>query len=153
MKRMHLHVSVPDLAQSIQFYETLFGAPPSVVKSDYAKWMLEDPRVNFAISQRGGSACVDHVGIQVESPDELGELAARLKSAGAQTFDEAAATCCYARSDKSWVTDPAGVRWETFFTFGEAATYGEDTAEAAMSAPGAAACCGGAAKAAAASCC
>ena len=101
MKRMHLHVSVPDLAQSIGFYATLFGAPPSVVKSDYAKWMLDDPRVNFAISQRGAAAGVDHVGIQVESAAELGELAGRFREAGAQTFDETATTCCYARSDKS----------------------------------------------------
>ena len=126
MKRMHLHVSVPDLAQSIQFYATLFGAPPSVTKDDYAKWMLEDPRVNFAISQRGSQSGVDHVGIQVESPAELGELAGRLKAAGAVTFDQQATTCCYAQGDKSWVTDPAGIRWETFYTFGEAATFGED---------------------------
>jgi catechol 2,3-dioxygenase-like lactoylglutathione lyase family enzyme len=143
MKRMHLHVSVPDLAQSIQFYQTLFGAPPSVVRDDYAKWMLEYPKVNFAISQRAATAGIDHVGIQVESPAELGELADRLKSAGARTFDQAGTTCCYARSDKSWVIDPAGVRWETFFTFGEAVTYGEDpspTAEAIAPAT----CCGGA---------
>jgi len=154
MKRMHLHVSVPDLAQSIQFYETLFGAAPSVVKDDYAKWMLEDPRVNFAISQRGVRAGVDHIGIQAESRAELGQMADRLKTAGAQTFDEEATTCCYARSDKSWVTDPAGVHWETFFTFGEATTYGEDVAQAAMSAPVADACCVSEPKAAAAaSCC
>ena len=153
MKRMHLHVSVPDLAQSIQFYETLFGAAPAVVKDDYAKWMLEDPRVNFAISQRGVRSGVDHIGIQVESPDELGALSNRLKAAGAQTFDEAATTCCYARSDKSWVADPAGVRWETFFTFGEAVTYGEDPAEAAMiAATETGACCGSASKAAAVCC-
>ena len=140
MKRLHLHVSVPDLAQSIGFYATLFGAPPSVVKPDYAKWMLDDPRVNFAISQRGAPAGVDHVGIQVESAAELGELAGRLREAGAQTFDETAATCCYARSDKSWVRDPAGVRWETFFTYGEATVYGDDPgAEAAAGAP--AVCC------------
>jgi catechol 2,3-dioxygenase-like lactoylglutathione lyase family enzyme len=126
MKRMHLHVSVPDLAQSIHFYETLFGAPPSVVKDDYAKWMLEDPRVNFAISARGRAAGVDHIGIQAESAEELAAISGRLKAAGAETFDEEAATCCYARSDKSWVADPAGVRWETFHTFGEATTYGED---------------------------
>jgi catechol 2,3-dioxygenase-like lactoylglutathione lyase family enzyme len=149
---MHLHVSVPDLAQSIQFYETLFGAPPSVVKDDYAKWMLDDPRVNFAISRRGVRSGVDHVGIQVESPHELGELATRLKTAGAQTFDQEATTCCYARSDKSWVTDPAGVHWETFYTFGEAVAYGEDPAEAAMIAAAETACCGGAPKPAAASC-
>ena len=154
MKRMHLHVSVPDLAQSIQFYETLFGAAPAVVKVDYAKWMLEDPRVNFAISQRGVRSGVDHIGIQADSRAELGELATRLKSAGAHTFDEEATTCCYARSDKSWVTDPAGVHWETFFTFGEAVAYGEDPGEAAMNASNAAeACCGGAPKATAASCC
>ena len=138
MKRMHLHVSVPDLAQSIEFYATLFGAPPSVVKPDYAKWMLEDPRVNFAISQRGGKAPgVDHIGIQVESSAELGELAGRLKAAGAQTFDETGAACCYAQSDKSWTKDPSGVRWETFFTFGEATVYGVDAAAeaAALAAP------------------
>src|SRR5271165_4254752 len=117
MKRMHLHVSVPNLDQSIQFYQTLFGAAPSVVKDDYAKWMLEDPRVNFAISQRGAAHGVDHVGVQVESAAELAELAGRLKAAGAKTFDQQAATCCFAKSDKSWVNDPADVRWETFFTF------------------------------------
>jgi len=143
MKRLHLHVSVPDLAQSIQFYATLFGAPPSVTKDDYAKWMLEDPRVNFAISARGGPAGIDHAGIQVEGADELGELATRLKAAGERTFDEAGATCCYAKSDKSWIRDPAGVRWETFFTFGEAVTYGEDSASAALiAAEPASACCG-----------
>jgi hypothetical protein len=152
MKRMHLHVSVPDLAQSIGFYSTLFGAPPSVAKADYAKWMLEDPRVNFAISQRGAAAGVDHIGIQVESAGELGELASRLKAAGAQTLDETATTCCYAKSDKSWVRDPAGVRWETFFTFGEATTYGTDPAhDIAATAP--AACCGAAEKPRATACC
>jgi hypothetical protein len=154
MKRMHLHVSVPDLGQSIQFYATLFGAPPSVVKDDYAKWMLEDPRVNFAISQRNTAAGVDHVGIQVGSPAELAELADRLKDAGARTFDQTATTCCYAKSDKSWVSDPAGVRWETFYTFGEAVAYGEDHAEPALSDQvEAAACCGSTPKVAAAACC
>jgi predicted lactoylglutathione lyase len=154
MKRMHLHVSVPDLVQSIRFYETLFGAAPSLVKDDYAKWILEDPRVNFAISQRGAGAGVEHVGIQAESRAELAEMADRLKAAGAQTFDEEATTCCYARSDKSWVTDPAGVRWETFYTFGEATAYGEDPAEEAGSASAeTAACCGSAPWAVAASCC
>ena len=154
MKRLHLHVSVPDLAPSIQFYETLFGAPPSVVRADYAKWMLEDPKVNFAISERGRAAGVDHVGIQVESRAELGELAGRLKAAGARTFDEEGASCCYAKSDKSWVSDPAGVRWETFFTYGEATTYGEDEAETALQASASASagvCCGATAKALASS--
>ena len=149
MKRLHLHVSVPDLAQSIQFYETLFGAPPTVVKDDYAKWMLDDPKVNFAISAREGRALgVDHVGIQVDSAAELGELADRLKAAGAQTFDQEATTCCYAQSDKSWVSDPAGVRWETFYTFGQATQYGEDEPQPALQATMAAACCGSTAKAA-----
>ncbi|WP_293679770.1 ArsI/CadI family heavy metal resistance metalloenzyme [uncultured Phenylobacterium sp.] len=143
MKRLHLHVSVPDLAQSIQFYETLFGAPPSVVKDDYAKWMLDDPKVNLAISTHRTPG-LDHVGIQVDSAAELGELSSRLKAAGAQTFDETNTTCCYAQSDKSWVSDPAGLRWETFFTFGEAVTYGESQALAALEAQAksTAACCG-----------
>jgi len=145
VKRLHLHVSVTDLDQSISFYETLFGAPPSVVKPDYAKWMLDDPRVNFAISQRGAGAGLDHAGIQVESPAELAELAGRLKAAGNRTVDETAVTCCYAKGDKSWVSDPAGLRWETFFTFGEATTYGEDpqieTSAAATIEPASAPCC------------
>jgi catechol 2,3-dioxygenase-like lactoylglutathione lyase family enzyme len=150
MKRMHLHVSVPDLAQSIRFYETLFGAPATVVKDDYAKWMLDDPRVNFAISQRDRAGGVDHVGIQVDSAAELGELASRLKAAGATTFDQEATTCCYAQSDKSWVNDPAGVRWETFYTFAEATSYGEDEPAVAT----ASACCGAPApKAATPACC
>ncbi|WHU02183.1 MULTISPECIES: ArsI/CadI family heavy metal resistance metalloenzyme [unclassified Sphingomonas] len=126
MKRLHLHISVPDLDQAIAFYGTLFDAPPTVVKADYAKWMLEDPRVNLAISARSRATGVDHVGIQVDSADALGELAGRLKAAGATTFDQEATTCCYAKSDKSWVTDTAGVRWETFFTHGDATAYGED---------------------------
>jgi catechol 2,3-dioxygenase-like lactoylglutathione lyase family enzyme len=146
MKRLHMHMSVPDLDQSIRFYATLFGVEPVVVKDDYAKWMLDDPRVNFAISrQTARPVGLDHVGIQVESVAELGELAGRLKAAGAHTFDEEATTCCYAQSDKSWVADPAGVRWETFYTFGEATTYGDSAALAALEAsqakaPGA--CCG-----------
>ena len=140
MKRLHLHVSVPDIAQSIRFYETLFGQAPAVVKDDYAKWMLDDPRVNFAISGRGRAAGVDHLGIQVDTGEELAELSDRLKSAGEATRDQEAATCCYARSDKSWVNDPSGLRWETFHTFGEAVTYGEDAAPASVAAP-AAACC------------
>ena len=153
MKRLHLHVSVPDLAQSIQFYETLFGAAPSVVKDDYAKWMLEDPRVHFAISQRERAAGVDHVGIQVDSAEELGELATRLKAAGATTFDQEATTCCDAQSDKSWVNDPAGVRWETFYTFGEATSYGEDEPATPTSTATAAFCAAPAQKAATPACC
>jgi catechol 2,3-dioxygenase-like lactoylglutathione lyase family enzyme len=139
MKRLHVHVSVGDLQQSIGFYSTLFGAEPDVVRDDYAKWMLDDPRVNFAISDRATATGVDHLGIQVESGDELGEIAGRLKAAGETTLDLAATTCCYAKSDKAWVNDPSGVRWETFYTFGEAVTYGEDGSRAAP-AP-AKACC------------
>ena len=129
MKRLHVHIAVDDLERAIGFYSTLFAAKPSVRKSDYAKWMLEDPKVNLAISQRGGGATgVDHLGIQVDTDKELRTLAQRLKSAGETTRDQEAATCCYARSNKSWVNDPSGVRWETFFTFGDATTYGEDEA-------------------------
>ena len=145
MKRLHLHVAVADLDQSIRFYETLFGAPPSVLKDDYAKWMLEDPRVNLAISKRcGKSPGVDHVGVQAETAGELAEIATRLNAAGATTFDEANVTCCYAKGDKTWVTDPSGVRWETFHTFGEAVTYGEGAAPAAAAKlqPEAAPACG-----------
>jgi len=126
MKRIHLHISVPNVEQAIAFYSIMFDAPPSVVKPDYAKWMLEDPCINLAISSRARAAGIDHVGVQVDSADELAVLAARLKAAGSTTFDQEATTCCYAKSDKSWVTDTAGVRWESFFTHGEATAYGED---------------------------
>jgi len=139
MKRLHLHVSVPELERAIGFYTVLFDAPPTVVKADYAKWMLEDPRVNFAISARGRAGGVDHVGIQVDTREALGELAGRLKAASEITFDQQATTCCYANSDKSWVTDTAGVRWETFFTHGDATDYGEDEPRAVLKASG---CCG-----------
>lgn len=140
MKRLHVHVAVDDLQKSIGFYSTLFAAKPAVIKEDYAKWMLDDPRVNFAISTRGDRPDgVDHLGIQVETDGELRELAGRLKTAGATTRDQEATTCCYARSNKSWVNDPSGIRWETFFTFGEATTYGED--EPAIERAQASACC------------
>ena len=142
MKRLHLHVNVPDLAQSIAFYETLFGAKPSVVKDDYAKWMLDDPKVNFAISRRGREAGLDHVGVQVESRDELAELSGRLKAAGETTLDQTAAACCYAKSDKSWVEDPAGLKGETFFTFGEITDYGADAAPVPETVSAGSACCG-----------
>lgn len=144
MKRLHLHIAVDDLSRSIGFYSTLFGAQPSVVKDDYAKWMLDDPRVNLAISQRDRAAGVDHVGVQAETAAELAEMAARLKAAGETTFDQEATTCCYARSDKSWVMDPSGVRWETFHTLGDATTYGEEepVAEIVATPTPRAACCG-----------
>lgn len=128
MKRLHLHVRVPDLAAAIRFYGDLFGAEPSSIKSDYAKWMLDDPKVNFAISARGGAAGLDHLGIQVDDAAELSAVAARLESAGHATFDMGETTCCYAESDKAWTQDPAGLKWETFRTFGEATTYGAPAA-------------------------
>ncbi len=131
MKRMHVHVAVADLTRSISFYSTLFGEPPTVLKGDYAKWMLDDPRVNFAISDRARSAGVDHLGIQAESADELAELSGRLKAAGEVTHDQTATTCCYAKGDKAWVNDPSGLRWETFHTFDEAVVFGEDEPAAA----------------------
>lgn len=139
MNRLHLHLSVPELDAAISFYSTLFDAPPTVVKPDYAKWMLDDPRMNLAISARSRAPGVDHVGIQVEDRAALDAISARLKAAGATTFDQEATTCCYAESDKTWVTDTAGVRWETFFTHGEATHYGEDE-------PAPAARCGSGAK-------
>lgn len=126
MKRFHVHMTVRDLDQSIRFYATLFGAEPTVVKSDYAKWMLDDPRVNFAISTVAKTPGVDHLGIQVDGTDELGEVSGRLANAGQEFLQQSEANCCYAKSDKTWVADPQGVAWETFFTFGEATTYGED---------------------------
>ena len=124
MKRLHVHVGVTDLEQSIRFYSGLFAAAPTVTKSDYAKWMLDDPRVNFAISARADKGGVRHLGIQVETPDELAEVYARLKAADAPVFEEGATTCCYAKSEKSWIADPQGVAWETFLTTGESTTYG-----------------------------
>jgi catechol 2,3-dioxygenase-like lactoylglutathione lyase family enzyme len=123
MNRFHLHLNVSDLAQSTRFYTALFGAPPSVEKPDYAKWMLEDPRVNFAISTTGRSPGIDHLGIQAETAGELAALGARLQAAGGTLVPEAATTCCYARSDKLWTEDPQGTRWETFHTTAQATTY------------------------------
>ena len=123
MKRLHVHVSVDDLAASARFYSTLFAAEPAVAKSDYVKWMLDDPRVNFAISTRGGKSGLDHLGIQVETKDELHEVYDRLQAADRPVLDQGATNCCYAQSEKSWITDPQGLSWETFLTdvFREAA--------------------------------
>jgi hypothetical protein len=157
MKRIRLHVTVKAIDPSIGFYSSLFGAEPVVVKDDYAKWMLDDPRVNFAISTRAAAPGVDHLGIQVETGDELAELAGRLRAAGEVTRDQEATTCCYAKSDKAWVNDPSGLRWETFRTFGEATDYGEDEPGAASAATPRTACCAPAtateARATATSCC
>jgi catechol-2,3-dioxygenase len=129
MKRFHVHVSVNDVPSSIRFYSTLFSAEPVVVKSDYAKWMLEDPRVNFAISKRDSQTGVRHLGIQVEDRDELREVYDRLSRADRPVLEEGATTCCYAKSEKSWIADPQGVQWETFLTTGEATEYGGDQPE------------------------
>jgi catechol 2,3-dioxygenase-like lactoylglutathione lyase family enzyme len=124
MKRLHVHVGVNDLDHSIQFYSTLFGTEPSVVKHDYAKWMLEDPRVNFAISAANAHKGIEHLGIQVGSPEELGEVFARLKAAESRVLEEGCTTCCYAKSEKSWITDPDGVMWEAFHTSADSTVYG-----------------------------
>src|ERR1700732_1032681 len=128
MKRFHVHVSVDNLDESIQFYSTLFAAGPSVRQSDYAKWMLEDPRVNFAISTHRQPIGVNHLGFQVDSGEELRGWHAQLQAADAQLVQENDQPCCYARSDKYWVTDPTGIAWETFHTLGSIPVYGEDTA-------------------------
>jgi catechol 2,3-dioxygenase-like lactoylglutathione lyase family enzyme len=137
MKRLHVHISVDDLAASIRFYCTLFAKEPTVTKDDYAKWMLDDPRVNFAISRRGATPGIRHLGIQVEDRAELADMRARLERAGQPVLDETETTCCYAKSDKAWIEDPQGVQWETFLTTGESTTYGVESREGARAAP----CC------------
>ena len=129
MKRLHVHVSVEDISHSIGFYSALFAAKPTVVKPDYAKWMLDDPRVNFAISTRGREVGLDHLGIQVENTDELHEVYARLREAGGNIVEQGQTTCCYAKSEKSWIDDPAGIAWETFHTMGESTIYGDGCGE------------------------
>ncbi|PPC79697.1 MAG: glyoxalase/bleomycin resistance/dioxygenase family protein [Methylotenera sp.] len=130
MKRMHLHVSVDDLNKSIGFYSSLFGAAPTVSKPDYAKWMLDDPLVNFAISKRGATPGLDHIGIQVESDTELSEIKERLEKAELSLLTEEGTTCCYAKSDKHWVQDPSGIAWETYRTLDTTPTFsGQEAAE------------------------
>jgi catechol-2,3-dioxygenase len=141
MKRLHVHVSVKDLGASIRFYSQLFATAPTVRKTDYAKWMLDDPRVNFAISQRDSKTGVQHLGIQVENRSELTEVYERLKRADAPVIEEGETTCCYAHSEKSWIDDPQGVQWETFLTSGESTVYGTDEIRArAQEASGTSAC-------------
>jgi catechol 2,3-dioxygenase-like lactoylglutathione lyase family enzyme len=145
MKRLHVHVSVADLDQSIRFYSALFATLPTVTKPDYAKWMLEDPRVNFAISTHSSRGPgIDHLGIQVEDGTELHEVYGRLKQAEGPVLEEGKTTCCYAQSEKSWIADPQGVSWETFLTTGESTVYGTSAprVEALMPAAKGGACCG-----------
>jgi catechol 2,3-dioxygenase-like lactoylglutathione lyase family enzyme len=128
MKRFHVHVTVKDLTASVRFYSSLFGTGPTVLKPDYAKWMLEDPRINFAISNRGGNAGVNHLGIQVDAAEELAMLREQAAAADLQAVDQAGANCCYARSDKYWMQDPQGVPWETFHSLGSIPVFGEHSA-------------------------
>lgn len=136
MKRMHMHVSVDDLARSIGFYSALFGAKPIVEKPDYAQWMLDDPRVNFAISQRGAQPGLDHMGIQVDNETELDEIKVRMDAAEMATLSQVGTTCCYAKSDKHWIQDPSGIAWEAYHTLDSAPTFSH-----ADSQPAEGACC------------
>ena len=138
MKRFHVHVHVEDLPASVAFYSQLFAAPPSRVESDYAKWMLDDPRINFAISNRGGKAGIDHLGLQTDTDEELVALKARARAADMTLLDEGETTCCYARSDKYWLTDPDGVAWEQFHTLDSIPTFSETKPASSAQA---AACC------------
>lgn len=134
MKRFHVHVAVDDLDAGIRFYSKLFGEEPSVTKDDYAKWTLDDPRVNFAISHRGHKTGINHLGFQVESGGELAAMRAQLEAADSGLIEQTGEACCYAKSDKYWVTDPAGIAWETFHTLASVPVYGSDTVMQADSA-------------------
>ena len=152
MKRFHVHMHVADLDSSVRSYSTLFGEQPVVIKSDYAKWMLEDPRVNFAITSGASKPEIDHLGLQVESGEDLATIGTRLKAAGEAVREQVNATCCYAQGDKGWVNDPNGISWETFHTFGESTVYVMPRVETAQpqaaescctpTAPSAGSCCG-----------
>lgn len=132
MKRFHVHVAVDDLAANIRFYSTVFGMTPTVEKPDYAKWMVEDPRINFAISSRGAKAGLDHLGLQVDSDGELAALRQQVADAEIAAFDQPQAQCCYAKSDKYWITDPQGIAWETYHTLEQAEIFGADTERTAV---------------------
>jgi catechol 2,3-dioxygenase-like lactoylglutathione lyase family enzyme len=144
MKRFHVHVAVRDLQQSIRFYSALFAADPAVKKHDYAKWMLDDPRVNFAISTCSTKAGLDHLGIQAENGAELEDLGSRLAQADVAITAQKGASCCYAKSDKYWTIDPQGLAWESFHTLDSVPMYGQDTRSRAAESEdaGQAACCG-----------
>jgi catechol 2,3-dioxygenase-like lactoylglutathione lyase family enzyme len=142
MKRFHVHVAVDDLDANVRFYSTVFGVPPTVAKADYAKWMLDDPRVNFAISKRGLKPGLDHLGVQVESNEELVALREQVVQAEFAAHDQRNARCCYTRSDKYWTTDPQGIAWETFHTLASVPVYGETRRDPVVEAR---ACCGTAA--------
>lgn len=141
MKRLHVHVAVHDIQQSVRFYSALFAAQPTVTKHDYAKWMLDDPRVNFAISTRGRKAGLDHLGIQAENGEELEEIGTRLAQADVSVLPQKDASCCYAKSDKYWTIDPQGIAWESFHTLDSVPVYGSDTRTQAAHPKAKAACC------------
>jgi catechol 2,3-dioxygenase-like lactoylglutathione lyase family enzyme len=142
MKRFHVHVHVEDMQKNIAFYSAMFNAQPTRVESDYAKWMLEDPRINFAISSRGQKAGVGHLGMQVDSEDELAAIKQQAQKADMSLLDEGTTNCCYAKSDKYWITDPQGVAWEQFHTLGNIPLFGgEEPAACGTSSSGAKACC------------
>ena len=132
MKRLHIHVKVTDLKQAMDFYSSLFAMEPTMIKDDYAKWMVDDPSVNFAISANGDQPGIDHLGIQVEDSAELSEVYARLDQAGRPVLEEGKTTCCYAEQEKSWITDPDELPWETFQTFADSTVYGTNEARAAL---------------------
>ena len=143
MKRLHVHVAVENLDDAVKFYSTMFGAQPVKLKSDYAKWLLEDPRVNFAISARGRKPGLDHLGVQVDEDSDLAEVRARVQKADMKTYDEGETTCCYAKADKTWLIDPAGIAWEAYRTMGDAEMYGrEQSLEAKTDEAEEAGCCG-----------
>jgi hypothetical protein len=141
MKRLHVHVAVHDLQQSIRFYSALFAAQPAVTKDDYAKWMLDDPRVNFAISKRSAKTGLDHLGIQAENEEELEAIGSQFAQADVSTLAQKGASCCYAKSDKYWTVDPQGIAWESFHTLGTVPVYGEDGRSKSAPAEKRAACC------------
>jgi hypothetical protein len=136
-----VHVAVHDLQQSIRFYSALFAAQPTVLKDDYAKWMLEDPRVNFAVSKRGAKTGIDHLGIQAESESELEAIGSQLAQADVSTLEQKGASCCYAKSDKYWTIDPQGIAWESFHSLGTVPVYGDDGRQTAAKVEKKAACC------------
>ncbi len=141
MKRLHVHVAVHDIDQSVRFYKALFDAEPTVKKDDYAKWQLDDPRVNFAISKRGAKTGLDHLGIQAENEAELEQIGSQLAQADVSTLEQRGASCCYAKSDKYWTLDPQGIAWESFRSLGTVPVYGEDGRSKAAQPAAKSACC------------
>lgn len=141
MKRFHLNLTVADLDRSIAFYSALFDAEPTISKSDYAKWLVDDPQLNFSITTRGSRAGINHAGLQFDEEADLSGIRERLNGISASTFDQENAACCYARSDKAWVRDPDEISWEAFVTHEQTQRYGEDAAESNVPSHPKARCC------------